>query len=246
MGSYNVSCFVTNITIQNGDNIVFIPIKPAKYKDTDNSLRFLPVFGVYFEGTLDNIEETESTKLIEGYYSMKIHGIVNAIESGTYRIDNFEMSRLLKSEIKNGLTYAWCLREVYDDLAKNFVSQFININTINLWDDYTHDDHEYNKLVPLLKKMYMITGKKDTEKYKNVKLRNKLLFLYKEHSENNDKLHKEICNWKSFFMYIRACNIALKPYISIGTQFGSPRRLKHLLALATKINNKLAVHKDLD
>ena len=77
MGSFDVACSVSRLTIHCGDPVAYIPMQPSKYQeykitDSNSNLIYpwcyyvpvgLPIFGKYYDyGYIDEIEENEATK----------------------------------------------------------------------------------------------------------------------------------------------------------------------------------------
>ena len=82
MGSFNIVCSVSNISISSGDPIVFIPLEVAKYPykvgDGNHTLISshcfyapvtMPIFGEYDDyGGIENIIRDENLEIIEAYF----------------------------------------------------------------------------------------------------------------------------------------------------------------------------------
>lgn len=91
MGSYNVACSISHITICPGMPVAYFILKPAKYRydieAKNNTLIYpycyyapaaLPIFGEYFDyGMLQPIKKDDNTKAIEKFTGHSIEGIVN-------------------------------------------------------------------------------------------------------------------------------------------------------------------------
>lgn len=84
MGSFNISCAVSHLTISPGDKCVFIPLRPIKYRaDRDRQGGFIvtnngacavyrpatmPIYGTYDDyGNLRDIEENVTTEALKEY-----------------------------------------------------------------------------------------------------------------------------------------------------------------------------------
>lgn len=92
MGSFNVACSVSRITICPGMPVAYFPLKLYKYcydPAAENNLLIypwcyyepvsLPIFGEYFDyGFIDSIEKNASTKALEKHYKCPIEVIVGA------------------------------------------------------------------------------------------------------------------------------------------------------------------------
>ena len=92
MGSFDVACSVSRITINGGDPVAYFPLEKYKYcydpAAPNNMLIYpwcyyvpvsLPIFGEYFDyGFIDEIEENASTKALEKHFKCTIKNIVGA------------------------------------------------------------------------------------------------------------------------------------------------------------------------
>jgi len=105
MGSFNVACSISNISIGYGDDITYIPLEVSKYPykigDGNNLLIYshcfyspvtLPIFGSYDDyGRIENIKRDTNVEIIEAYFDEKIEDIcgiydhdVKPISSGMF------------------------------------------------------------------------------------------------------------------------------------------------------------------
>jgi len=91
MGSYDVCCSVSNVTINCGDPAVYIPLESYKYRegnipsDGNNMLIYpgcfytpatLPIFGEYDDyGRIGYIEKNQNTEILEVFFDTKIEDI---------------------------------------------------------------------------------------------------------------------------------------------------------------------------
>lgn len=80
MGSWSIYCGVSNITIVDGDELAFIPLKKneGKYGYSEWIPATLPIFGSYADyGDVADIEEDVNTKLIESHFGITIQEFVD-------------------------------------------------------------------------------------------------------------------------------------------------------------------------
>lgn len=89
MGSFDVACSVSRITINPGMPVAYFPLELYKYaydpRAENNTLIYpwcyyvpvsLPIFGEYYDyGYIDQIEENASTKVIEKHFGRSIKGV---------------------------------------------------------------------------------------------------------------------------------------------------------------------------
>ena len=91
MGSYNVACSISNISINCGDPVVYFPLEPAKYRyhvgDGNSYLisphcfyapATLPLFGIYGDyGRIEDIEQNENMRIIESHFGARISKVTD-------------------------------------------------------------------------------------------------------------------------------------------------------------------------
>lgn len=123
MGSWSVNCGISNIAITSGNECCIIPIKWSDRNEIGKSLPFmLPIFGVYNDyGGMEDVVETENTKLIESSLGITIDEFVTFLVDGEYTYDREEASEVKKKLEKNGnyklvkdLRFMWVDKQVYD------------------------------------------------------------------------------------------------------------------------------------
>jgi len=123
MGSYNVACSISNISIGPGTPIVFIPLEGSKYggkkaiEDGNFSLIYshciyspvtLPIFGEYNDyGGIENIERNANVETVEKFFGNKIENICD-IESSP-------------KQITSGM---FVIREIYEALITNPLNEW--------------------------------------------------------------------------------------------------------------------------
>jgi len=134
MGSFNVSCGVSMMSIDPGDQCAFIPLTKTKHSDDIRAGAYyvsndgpigryhpiaLPIFGEYNSyGTLENIAEDCNTKAIEKLYGCSILDFVQY------------MCHSRHSDVKNNEKMPkepfgmFVKREVYDALAKSPLTEY--------------------------------------------------------------------------------------------------------------------------
>lgn len=92
MGSFDVACSISRITINPGDPVAYFPLKPYRFsydpRAANNMLIYtwcyyepacLPIFGEYYDyGYIDEIEKNCSTKAIEKHFDCPIETVVGA------------------------------------------------------------------------------------------------------------------------------------------------------------------------
>jgi hypothetical protein len=130
MGSFNVACTVSNLSINCYDEIIYIPLQSNnhyKIGDGNNMLIYencfydpvtLPIYGLYDDyGCIGEIVRDHNVFTIENYFKKSIEQICDPIE---YRTD----------PINSGM---FVLKSIYDILVQNMVDDFnkpIKLNSI--------------------------------------------------------------------------------------------------------------------
>lgn len=120
MGSWNVHCQISKISISCIDEVVLILLKPNTYIDKDN-YHFMcpPIYGTYDDyGRIEDIIENPATKILEEYYGEPIEIICDAITRESYCPDDVDYtSKILREEISS-IKYMWVLRNIWDEFTK--------------------------------------------------------------------------------------------------------------------------------
>jgi len=148
MGSFNVSCGASHLTINSGDKIVLFPLTINKeYTNDCNSSNWskqqnpyykctnfvtnegpfgichpltLPIFGEYNDyGCLENIEKNEHTEYLEEYYGITIQNIADYFCRAEFEGDEI-IKDWSKPKYSNlrNMAGMFVLREVYDGYVK--------------------------------------------------------------------------------------------------------------------------------
>lgn len=97
MGCFNVVCSVSNLSLNYGTKVAFLPLLPNAYGKVhqikpSSSLIYpncyfnpfsLPIFGEYNDyGSLENIEEDDNTKAIEAFFGISIEQFIGIVTCG--------------------------------------------------------------------------------------------------------------------------------------------------------------------
>jgi hypothetical protein len=118
MGSFNVACSISNISIGAGDPVAYIPLENARYRyhigDGNDMLIYmhcfyapvtLPIFGEYDDyGGVECIEINRNTKIIEEFFGITIDKVIDT------KRDNYEVGT-----ISSGM---FVHRKIYDIMVK--------------------------------------------------------------------------------------------------------------------------------
>lgn len=120
MGSWSVSCGISNIAITSGNPCVIIPLKKSKglsYQKYQPAT--LPIFGKYNDyGGMENIEVNNNTKFIEEYFGVTIDEFVEFLVDGKHTYDRDEAKDIKKriNDVDNidEMRFMWVDRQVYD------------------------------------------------------------------------------------------------------------------------------------
>lgn len=123
MGSFNVACGISNISMGWGTRCGLVILKPNQYEKgphlvgRDTNLIYsncyfnpfsLPIFGTYDDyGGLKNIERTKNVEILEEYFCMKIEDIIDIVTSGRGNSISDSFSSLVeKFGVLKGFSYS--------------------------------------------------------------------------------------------------------------------------------------------
>lgn len=137
MGSWSVSCGISNIAITANNECCIIPLKAAT-GGYDNYLPCtLPIFGKYDDyGGMEDIIENENTKLIEEYFGITIDEFIEFLVDGKHTYDRSELDPIREKLSDSKLSeleewrFMWVDKQVYDIMSKNH-------------DEYEKGKHEF-------------------------------------------------------------------------------------------------------
>lgn len=163
MGSFNVACSISNMSINAGDKVAFIPLLPNKYAKhsgngkeclpwPDSSLVYphcylnpfcLPIFGKYNDyGSVEEIEHDTNTKTVEKYLGITIEQLVKVCTCGRSVTDYMSESfQLLTPEP---------IKKAVEDYSYNFNSAYLELLGFKrvgpsgqAWYDFQEKDFPY-------------------------------------------------------------------------------------------------------
>ncbi|HLD89590.1 MAG TPA: hypothetical protein VI911_00980 [Patescibacteria group bacterium] len=159
MGSFNVACSISNVSINAGQRIAFIPLVIKRHLAKDGKLPIpnqmliepdslltpfcLPIFGKYNDyGSIEHIEKDANTEAIEAYMGMPIESFVDCITCGREPHDYF--GDLFKHFATNGT------RGVVRDYRVHFDGKYleqVGFKRLDIpgeaWYDYIYEDFPY-------------------------------------------------------------------------------------------------------
>jgi hypothetical protein len=137
MGSWSVSCGISNISITSGNECCIIPLIESDSEYGGYVPTTLPIFGRYNDyGGMEDIVEDENTKLIENYLGITIAQLVEFLVDGKFTYNRSEVKPIRKKLEANGKLdevskwrFMWIDKQVYDVMSKNY----------DEWDKGHHD-----------------------------------------------------------------------------------------------------------
>lgn len=126
MGSWSVSCGISNIAITSGNECVLLPIKENKTKENGKwSPATLPIFGQYNDyGGIEHIVIDDNTKLIEDHFGISIDEFCTFLVDGKFTYDREEAKAILDKISDNiddivSWRFMWIDKKVYDFMTKD-------------------------------------------------------------------------------------------------------------------------------
>lgn len=263
MGSYNVCCSISGISIDEGVKVAYIPLEvsrfPNKIGDGNNILIYkhcfytpvtLPIFGEYdSSGGVEDIEKNYNTKVIEKYFKRDIKDIISLVK--------------MKKPISSGM---FIHREVFDFLLTNLVDEWgKNKNSVknNFSDSLENLFKKHHQTLIGSKKQ----RKKDiklfstfTQNTENIRLLNYMkkrkywdwvctessIFQFKEYKKFNaiyqpqmlkGKMEKELIDFVLFEMVMYSINSFYFPAMN-GEQCGNKYASRNLYRKCLQIMNR--------
>ena len=127
MGSWSVSCGISNIAITSGNECVIIPIKGDSSEYGGYLPSTLPIFGTYNDyGGMEDIVHDDNTKLIEDHLGITIDEFVEFLVDGKFTYDRDEaIATKAKLEANDRLEevanwrFMWVDKQVYEVMIQN-------------------------------------------------------------------------------------------------------------------------------
>lgn len=168
MGSFNVACSVSNISISSQERVALIPLQPAnaRYNKTHkiepsssilmpntyfNPLTF-PIFGKYDEyGSVEAIEENDNTRAIEKHFGMSIEQFVAVITCGRPNVNDYYSEHFNAFAVNKEAISSFAVR--FDEVFLNL----IGLTPIKSAEPTTYQTYSYEE------QPYQVVIIKDTE-----------------------------------------------------------------------------------
>jgi hypothetical protein len=129
MGSWNVKCAVSNISIRSGTDVALVFIEKGKYDtyDKEYSPICLPIYGKYNDyGGIEDIIKNDNTALIEQTYGQDINTLANLICRNSYvdvkgRGEGYiiENGSNLDKEL-DSVNHCWIIKDIYDSMSARY------------------------------------------------------------------------------------------------------------------------------
>ncbi len=130
MGSWNVNCTVSNISISSGTNVALVFLEKGKYDTYGNEYSpiCLPIYGKYNDyGGIEDIIKDDNTTLIEKIYGQSIDTLANLICRNSYvdirtsRWEGYvvEEDSNLDKEL-DSINHCWIIKDIYDSMSARY------------------------------------------------------------------------------------------------------------------------------
>lgn len=128
MGSWSVSCGISNIAITSGNECCIIPLIESSSEYGGYVPVSLPIFGRYNDyGGMEYIVEDENTKLIENYVGITISELVEFLVDGKFTYNRSEVKPIMEKLDANGRLdevekwrFMWVDKQVYDFMSVSY------------------------------------------------------------------------------------------------------------------------------
>jgi len=166
MGSWSVSCGISNIAIVANQKCVLLPIKKGYSESREWGPATLPIFGKYNDyGGIEDIEIDDNTKLIENHFGITIDEFCEFLVDGEHFYRRKEVveitNKMQNNKEAKEWQFMWVDRQVYNYMCNNYNSHengymdygttdmltklgFELIETSDSFDNY--DPKRFNKL----------------------------------------------------------------------------------------------------
>jgi len=241
MGSYNVSCSFSRISIKSGDSVVYIPLEKYRYSEgfdgSSNNLYYpwdfyspvtLPIFGKYDDyGAIEDIEKSKNITVIENYFG----DIKNVVECDKFP-EPIISGMFIHRNIYNLLIT--CDRDEWNDQdrdIKDFESKYDNFKKQII------DSREKSKI-------FSKADEKEWNSYLFVDSWNMFNFddhrtfqkIYRPYIES-ELLKKELIDFVHMRMNMYSASLLFFPSVG-GPQSGNYYVTRALLKESLKINNR--------
>lgn len=179
MGSWSVSCGISNIAITSGRDCCILPLKKNRggYGYYEYTPASLPIFGEYNDyGEIENIVEDDNTCLISKYFGVSISDFCDLIVNGKHFYDRDEARDVFeriksfnedKAKEVSEFKFMWIDKEVYDFFSKPIDKYFINSlkNKERIRQSMMSIlSHYQNDIMEIAIKMYNKSGNEDIKK----------------------------------------------------------------------------------
>jgi hypothetical protein len=126
MGSWSVSCGISNIAITSVHECAIIPLKESTSEYGGYVPCTLPIFGRYNDyGGMEDIIEDDNTKLIESHLGITIADFIKFLVDGKFTYNRREVNKIITKldendkydEVENW-RFMWVDKKVYDVMSK--------------------------------------------------------------------------------------------------------------------------------
>lgn len=179
MGSWSVSCGISNISITHKQECYLIPLRKSTGDRWNYLPATLPILGEYDDyGGLENIVKCANTKLIENTLGISIEEFVSFLVNGEFTYNRSEIDHIREKLIANGKLdnishwrFMFVDAQVYDVMLKNYnntdckkydINDKMPIETLQLWIDevfYSTSEistRRYNKILAEIGREYVV------------------------------------------------------------------------------------------
>ena len=141
MGSFNVACSVSNLSIGAGDKVAFLPLIEARYPITlpspismvvSNQGMFalysafsFPIYGEYNDyGSLENIERNPTVEAIEAYFGIPIDKFMDQVSRNWCGDEKAGIKNKSKQSLLNSVGGMFVVRDIYEFMTQKNFSEY--------------------------------------------------------------------------------------------------------------------------
>lgn len=141
MGSFNVACSVSNLSIGAGDKVAFLPLIEARYPiklpspitmvvsnqgmfGLYNAFSF-PIYGEYNDyGSLENIERNPTVEAIEAFFGIPIDKFMDQVTRNWCGDDKAGIKNKSKQSLLDNVGGMFVVRDIYEFMTKKNFSEW--------------------------------------------------------------------------------------------------------------------------
>lgn len=180
MGSFNVACSVSNISIGAGDPVAYIPLEVARYPyhigDGNDMLIYthcfyapvtLPIFGEYDDyGGVENIEINRNTEIVEEHFGIHIGKVIDTKRKGP-AVGTISAGMFVHRKIYDVMVKKCSIADEWGGISSPIFGEPKNDPMMSLTNEFERYLKEVEKNIKLFDDCHRILGRSREEHHKD-------------------------------------------------------------------------------